>query len=213
MRPYAIVFASLLCVARASAADHLEPPTETIAGYESGVVEVLKGAFTDDVDVRAIVEPSFQNEYAVGTKESDGNFRIYFLRASEHVWGKFLDKKSTENIGTENCEIGIPVDLGRRIDLVWDGMLRQTQPNERPTYGVDGDNYYFSKDVDGKLVIGTIWSPPDDSKPGKLVGIVYTMRDLCTKKDNVLTAKLSQQVDDLLARLNLSPLNPSGAKQ
>ncbi|MGD0867272.1 MAG: hypothetical protein ABSA49_17150 [Rhizomicrobium sp.] len=213
MKPHTIVFALVLCTTQARSADHLEPAAETVAGYESGVIEVLKDAFTDDVQVRAIVEPSFEKEFAVGTKESDGVFRIYFVRASQQVWSNLLNKEPTKNIGSEICEMEIPADLGRRIDLVWDGMLRQTRPNESPTYGLDGDNYYFSKDVDGKLAIGEMWSPPDDSKPGKLVDIVYTMRDLCTKKDEALATKLNEQVDDLLARLALPPSDLSGVKR
>ena len=183
------------------ATDHLEPAVSWVAGYEPAVAEVLRSAFSNDVHVRAIVEPSFRNEFAVGTKEENGKFQIFFVRASEHVWNALLDKKPTKDIPTTYCEYEIPTDLGHQLDLVWDGMLAEIEQNDAPQDGVDGDFYYFSKDIDGSLKIGMTWSPDEKSKPGKLVGIAYSMQNLCIKRDTALLQMLERQVDDLLTVL------------
>jgi hypothetical protein len=103
-----LFFAAALCVARAPAADavfpdHLEPEGSVLAGGESKmhydylnlVASVLHEGYADDVELRAVVLPSFTPEYLVGIRgalSSDrlrGNpasHRVFYLRPKLQLW-------------------------------------------------------------------------------------------------------------------------------
>src|SRR5690348_4317335 len=79
-------------------ADRLTPAAEMVEGYETGVTGVLKDAFTPDLDSLAIIEPSFQPEFAVGLRVKDGKYRVFCLVAKEAAWPRVLEHKSLEDI-------------------------------------------------------------------------------------------------------------------
>jgi hypothetical protein len=77
----------------AAAADHLEPEASILGGedegflyYDTVVAGVLKDAYDQNVVARAIVEPSFQPEYAVGLVSDKGRYSIFTLVPALHLW-------------------------------------------------------------------------------------------------------------------------------
>src|SRR5271169_162225 len=88
-----------------------------------------------------------------------------------------------------------------------------TGPNgdklEVVTVGSDGDTYHFSLTDGFDRLAGKTWSPDEITKPGKLVDIAFTMRDLCKTKDKRLLAKLGAQVEELATVLKQAPSDVS----
>jgi len=174
--------------------DRLMPAAEMVEGYETGVTRVLKPAFTSDLDSLAIIEPSFQPEFAVGLRATDGRYRVFTVVAKEAAWPRLLEHKSLDNIGADSSEVEIPAPLGVRIAHVWDAMLRDIGPDSSPL-PVDGSDYYFSKVLDGKLRVGMAWDRREDTKVGRLEVIALAMRDLCAAKGTV--ENLDREVAEL----------------
>ncbi len=176
--PIVLVAAGVVCSSPAWG-DRLEPAAEMVEGYESGVTGVLKDAFTADLDSLAIIEPSFQPEFAVGLRVKDGKYRVFYLVAKEEAWPRVLEHKPLDNIGATRFEIEIPAALGVRIAHVWDAMLRDIGPDPSSSIPVDGSSYYFSKVLDAKLRVGRAWDRREDTRVGRLEVVALAMRDLC----------------------------------
>lgn len=90
-----LLLAGFLLGATAVAGEHLVPERSVFADrfllefhleYDTMVVSALEQAFTRDVRVRAIVQPSFEPEYAVGIKERENGYRVFCLRPEIRLW-------------------------------------------------------------------------------------------------------------------------------
>jgi hypothetical protein len=59
---------------------------------------------------------------------------------------------------------------------VWKTMLLETHYPKKGRFGLDGTTYYFSvwDNITGPLS-GTIWSPPDVSRTGRLVHLANSL--------------------------------------
>src|SRR6266513_2699996 len=134
----ALLLSAALLATSEVAQDHLVPPGG-IAEYQDVVSKLFKEAFTDDVHVRATVEPPHPSEFAVGTKVMNGRYRIFYLQANDYIWfalynekgnGPLLNKTLDHEIGIDSCEYDISNETGERLDLIWDTMLRGTRPDE-----------------------------------------------------------------------------------
>ncbi|HEY2069820.1 MAG TPA: hypothetical protein VGG48_09725 [Rhizomicrobium sp.] len=206
MKHLAIVLAlSAVPSVAAADGDRLAPGTDLVDGYVPAVVDVLREAFGDGVQVNALVLPSFGNEYAVGTKVTHGQWFVFVTTAKAHIWVALLDKKPIAAIGEDVCEAPISASLGGGIGLVWQGMLRRKTADSEPPNGVDGTSWLFAGQVDGKLSIGMTWSPPPDSQRGKLVAIAESMAALCKGRTDAQRATLDGEVGELQRALQTAP--------
>jgi hypothetical protein len=75
------------------AEDHLNPEDSIYSGivsvapgYDRALFASFEDAFREDVVVRAIVEPSFQTEFAVGLKKTGEAYRVFYQEVSEQLW-------------------------------------------------------------------------------------------------------------------------------
>src|SRR5689334_10642895 len=83
----AAAMVSVLAFGPAQAAERLAPEgSTTLADYEAQVGQVLHGAFERDVRLRAIFEPAFQPEFAVGLRGRPEAPVIFMLQPSRQVW-------------------------------------------------------------------------------------------------------------------------------
>jgi hypothetical protein len=109
MRCKLLLLAGFLLGATAVADEHLVPERSVFADrflleYDTMVVSTLEEAFTRDVRVRAIVQPSFQPEYAVGIKQRENGYRVFCLRPEIQLWAyetlKMMKAGSIRNLGS-----------------------------------------------------------------------------------------------------------------
>jgi len=196
----------LLSAVPAFAIDHLAPPIG-IAQYEDQLAKTFKDVYADDIQLRAVVEPSFGREFAVGVRLSDGLYSIVYLQAKDSVWQSIVNKESGPLVTTrgvpmvrvEKCQHQIPSALAQRLSSIWDQMIRGIEPDD--SVGLDGTSYYFSKIVDGEFKTGMAWSPEVMTKTGGLVGIVETMKQLCAAPRKSLLEQLNRESNDVLTRI------------
>jgi hypothetical protein len=192
----------------AIAGSYLEPEDSGLTGYESSVKTVLKEAYEPNVRARAIAEPSFLPEFAVGVKESAGKYSVFFLEPSAQVWqyttlemmkkGEIVRTKPDGTPGTaeaiarlegslppkptdlrvQRCILPIDPKLGADIVGAWKEVLSRVKP-QPPTGGLDGETIHFSMTADGHELEAQTWSPPQDSEAGRMSSIVYAIRSAC----------------------------------
>lgn len=72
--------ATALSTAPVLALDHLVPEQGGFESYRATERAVMKAAFDPSVRIRAVAEPSFRPEFAVGVREQAGGFKIFFLQ-------------------------------------------------------------------------------------------------------------------------------------
>lgn len=80
-------------------------------------------------------------------------------------------------------------------------MLLRTNYAEEPGYGADGSEDHFAMNRDGRPLAGWVWTPERDTKPGRLEGIAFAMKDYCLSKTPKDRDTLNGRIDDLLALL------------
>lgn len=178
-------FLVALGATRSYAGEHLAPEETIVAGYEEAVAKQLTNAFTPDVRARAIVEPSFAPEFAVGLKEKDGKFHVFYTELSNQVWPAFISSGGHSKAGAtraKECSILIDPQFGASIVAGWKLVLSRVKP-QPPDNGFDGEFYHFSMTAEGHALSGQTWCPPRASEAGMMVDIVYAIRDACEKND------------------------------
>lgn len=208
----------------------LPPGATLLAPYHEMIINVLAGAFAQDVRARLIAMPSFTPEYALGIKENDGAYKIFHLASEAQLWSyenlRLLHQLADDNVlpseadhiaeaiaeyeaelpgdyhdvKTTYCEMEIPAPLGRDLLAVWEKLLLETRYGDQPPLGRDGIDYHFSMTADGMLMGGKVWEPDPNSKTGAMVSITDTMKNLCLTGDRNLLAQLEPQVTDMLGR-------------
>ena len=208
------------------AGEYLEPEDANFADYQSAVRAVLKDAFEPNVRARAIAEPSFFPEFAVGVKEDPGRYSVFYLEPSEQVWqyttielmkkGQIVVQKPDGTSGTadeitrlekslppkptdvkvERCAMPIEPKMGVAIVDVWYEVLSRVKP-QPPTNGLDGEFTHFSMTVDGHELAGQTWSPPEHSEAGRMTAIVYAIRSACKAHDKRQLTKIYEIVAEL----------------
>ncbi len=63
-----------------------EPVDGVLAEHQARLRTVLKDAYGPDILLRAIVQPSFQLEYAVALRRQGAGFEIVTLQPARHIW-------------------------------------------------------------------------------------------------------------------------------
>jgi hypothetical protein len=222
----AVVCAAPVGAARAS--ERLAPEGSTgIGDYEAQVARVLKGAFASDVRLRAIFEPSFSPEFAVGLKGGAAKPAIFVLEPARQVWDysvlemmksgqiavtTFDGKPGTaeairriekdlppkpDMLMVSRCEIAVAPALAGSIEAAWRAMLLEVQPGERLQVGLDGEFVHFSMKVDGTPRGGVIWSPGLETRPGRLVTLAWEMRNYCKGRKPESLSAMQKALDGL----------------
>jgi hypothetical protein len=104
------------------------------------------------------------------------------------------------------CEKPLDAAVARRVSAGWSGVLRETRhPPAGSMPGLDGTAYHFSGyfQVEGFMfrdfLAGQTWSPPRDSKPGRLAELAGTLVQYCDGKAEA--TELERQADALAERL------------
>ncbi len=195
----ASILAGVLTMGVALAEDHLRPEESSFPTYQASETSVFKAAFGSDVRARAIIEPAFFLEFAVGVKETDGRYSVFMLKPSTQIWAAELSKdKQTDpkSITATACEIPIRQTVGTRIVAVWKAILSRVKP--RPAeLGLDGEFDHYSMTVDSQVLAGQARSPREDSEAGMMEGIVYAIHEACEKNDKSRLAKIEPLLDRL----------------
>ena len=140
------------------------------ADYYTNVLSVLDEAFAPGVFARAIVLPSFQEEYAIAILRTQGDYEIIHLQPELQIWqfevleiykngrvrilgdddgAQVLEEireleqllpQSLEDVAVERCERPISADLGERVHSLWGEMLFRTRYPDRRPVRIDGDH-------------------------------------------------------------------------
>jgi hypothetical protein len=210
---------------------HLEPaPIDTLSSDPVGR-DIHSQIFGPEVRLRAIVYPSFHAEFAVAVIEHTNHSAIIWLEPSDAVvsasWLDYYrmrllkvttpeDKADAEEqirqlekrhphlpaaLKADRCEISVTPALREKLISVWSGMLLKVNKPDEERLGLDGEDYHFSMPLDGKELRGKIWSPPDDTDPGRLAGITWAMRDYCRLKSEEKLAAIEKLADQILQSL------------
>ncbi|MGH1542607.1 MAG: hypothetical protein ACRBHB_19450 [Arenicella sp.] len=122
---------------------------------------------------------------------------------------KALESKypaNPQDIPRRSCKKEIDKDLAEKIIYIWHEMLLGTRYSREPMVGADGEMYHFSGVVKNGIGIyaGQIWSPPSDSKTGKLVKMSSLMSEYCLKGKPETEKNLVNRVDKLNTELRTS---------
>ncbi len=85
----------------------------------------------------------------------------------------------------------VPVDGATAAALIraWERMLAETGPDPRGP-GLDGTDYAFAMEAEGRTLEGETWSPRPKGRPGRLAALAATMRSQCEAPDPVLHARI-----------------------
>jgi len=191
---------------------------------------VLRDAFRREVVLRVIVSPSFLKDYAVGLAERSGAFFIFTLvpdiQLNRHPDAYTVDLSDPDEMemnavpgeplvsrmaailtpalresGVTRYEIEITPELAGRLVDVWKAMLlRARYAPDYDHFGADGVFYRFSYSGLPPMHAVT-WAPDSGTSPAMLADIANLMRELCEQRDPAIAARLSEEVDALLARM------------
>lgn len=106
--------------------------------------------------------------------------------------------KDPLDIPRVSCNKNIEKTLANDIIFVWREMVYETKYPREPNMGLDGETYHFSAKMWGNVnYAGKVWSPPSDSKTGKLVAISELMYEYCLKGNRKTKKSLAVRVKEL----------------
>lgn len=159
----------------ADASQFLQPEDNYFESYRATEARVFKEAFAGDVVARAMVEPSFQSEFALGLIADHGGYKLILLEAKRQIWPH--TPPHPENLPVARCQIRVPAGIGHRILEAWTLMLDRTVPTNQS--GLDGVINHFALRDGGRERAGQTWSPVESTNPGRLVAITDAMRNAC----------------------------------
>jgi hypothetical protein len=238
-----LIAASVLGFTTVQAETHLIPEDSIYSpmmnyqpGYRGLEMVVFAPAFDETVRARVIAEPSFANEFAVGVRETGGEYRIFYYVAPQHLWDYEMlglirkgeiasskDGKSTtadeirklqaslpsdpSSIKLMECELPIDPQVAQTLVRIWKVLLLQTHYDEDADLGVDGDTYHFSMRSGYEELAGKVWSPPESADIGRLIAIVNTVKKTCGKSDKKLLSQLWSQIIDIDAHMSATLTN------
>ncbi|MFQ5562982.1 MAG: hypothetical protein ACE5FO_05380 [Parvularculaceae bacterium] len=147
--------------------------------YYLNVLDALNDAYAHGVFARAIVIPSFQNEYAVAIAKSESSYRIIHIEVDTHLWlfesledlksgaVRIVDDddgsklaaeireleeylpESPEDVSVTRCVREIPSQLGKDLYVLWADMLYRTRYPDKRPVNPDDDIDDIVIGVDG----------------------------------------------------------------
>jgi hypothetical protein len=189
-----------IALGNSSAADdeHLEPEDspfdrcdqQTAAYYEAIAGHLLKGHEHQRYTLLSVVcLPSFEPEWALLLLKS--RFSDHFLAlnaATDKLWSN-----PTSTIAVERLQAPIPSDLAATVCGAWESMLRRTRHHEKTRLGLDGVNYHFATYApELTSMAGKVWSPNDETSPGKLVELSHLLYKLVKHGEDERSAMLEE---------------------
>ena len=148
------------------------------ADYYANVLSVLDDAFAPGIFARAIIFPSFQNEYAIAVAMDESSYRIIHLETDKKLWlfesleslkagevriygdktGSKLAAEieeledylpdSPNDVSVDRCERPIPEVLGEKLYVLWGEMLFRTRYPDRRPVSPERDGI-FNAGLDG----------------------------------------------------------------
>ena len=223
--------------------DHLTPEFSMIGdpetsnwwvggGYHRLVTQVLAPAYDEKVWARVVVLPSFWKENAIGIREQDGSFEIFFVQPNVKIWnfanlfalednhyktydedGNLVNKEEAvklrsklpekiEDIELEQYAIPIASELAQELFNLFSEMLYRTKYAKDHFSGRDGITYHFSL---GGGMAGQTWSPHSETKVGRLVGITKLMERAAVTNDQNYVEQIRLKTTRLLHDLEDEP--------
>ena len=182
--------------------DHLEPVDGIFNCYDfqfeyySKVRKILFEKLTDSPEIRFLVMPSFSPEKVLDI-EYDRTNEKYFL--IYHICEKVIwYNKNWEKTNVFEYRKTISKESVDKIKALFKKAILQTKYSESETMGLDGETFYFSYFEMG-LRSGSIWSPHEGSKMGRLIKIGYKLIELAKNDDDpiVMSEKFYQDIMNL----------------
>lgn len=217
----------------AVAQDRPEPVAQSLnsilSGYDTNVHTVFREAYAPDVEVRAVVRPSFQPEYAVGLRRGAHGHEVFLIRPSSQIWGytsaEMMEQghvvvvsenrvetaqetertrrslpPSVSDMPIARCSVAVDEETAAALIRAWRRMLEPPGLGPRE-FGFDGVTYRFSMEIGGRQLEGEVWdgSPSQLSQPQ----LADAMADYCTTRSRSIQTALWS--GGLLAALSLVP--------
>lgn len=191
---------------QAKSQDHLEPTADIFSEYQfmyeygSEIRDVLFERLSHKPMTRLVVLPAFSKE-EIWQIEYDQELDKYYSvsRTGTHsIWYNQY-KEKPEKIELETTKNEIDKETAELIKQLFLIAIRTVSYPDDEKIGLDGVNYYFSS-FDLGIKSGTIWSPGQDSKMGRLVHICNELRHQ-TLKTGKLDEELSLSIKQLISEL------------
>ena len=110
-------------------------------------------------------------------------------------WGARLPA-NPKDVPLTRCEKPLDAAVAKQVAAVWTGVLLETRYSPAQTLGLDGVTYHFSA---RNYLAGEAWSPPSDSKPGRLAELAETLVRYCDSKAEA--TELERLAETLAKRL------------
>ena len=181
--------------------EHLNPVRGIYNISNSGIEHCLKvrkvlfNGLSDYPEIGFQVIPSF-TPASVLQIEFDGNNKYYIIY---HIFEQMDFTKGEVN----KFKIEIDKESVDLIKSLFSTAIAQVRYPKEEFLGYDGTNYYFSIKESGLLKSGTVWSPNEKTKMGKLVAIGYKLIELAKSEKEVVKfdAKLQKEIEDLINEL------------
>ncbi len=197
-----LVFSSFSIEEINAQTDHLEPVNGLFDIYDyrfeyySKVRKVLFNELSDSPEIRFLVMASFSPESVLSIEkdQEDDKYYIIYHRCNEMIWyndnwDKIEVTKIKKEIAADNVEI--------IVKLFKKAIMTVKYPDDE-LFGTDGTNYYFTVNDFGQKT-GTIWSPNEDSRMGRLVEVGMDLIRLAkTRKNNIqINEKMIKKIKQL----------------
>ena len=173
-------------------------------GSSGSALDDLREASDDDLELQVVVLPSFHPEYVVGIRNTPEGPVVFRIEPESNLWDsaprdhidvliEFLRAQlggnnaaddvlpsSSQNAKTSRCERPIDPALAARIRAVWKAMILGAKSYSHGRFGLDGATYEFSMSLAGEtLAEAHTWSPPWDTRTGRMVVISQRMEWYC----------------------------------
>jgi hypothetical protein len=204
-----LILGMTLLTTASMAQDHLEPEKGILAeadDYQHLVRTVFSKLDEEKPVLKVVVLPSFQNELFIGLKKNENSYQVFTAKPSQRLWLTHLRKEqeqrltiseqaltelrqrtplAAQEITVQKQNAELSVQMAERIEAVWKKALLDVQHPKKSISGNDGDTYHFSMFILGRGTLsGQIWTPMDDSRMKKLVGLVEAMNQHALEKGN-----------------------------
>ena len=161
--------------------------------YFPVIKKVLFENLSETPSVQFIVTPSFSPEFVVQINQQGDKFILNYNIAKESIWYS----KKRNYVKIEKFKKEIQNDVALKLIELYKLCIYQTKYEEEEIFGLDGTNYYFTI-FDNGLKSGTIWSPEEESKMGKLVEISDILVDYATDSNIKLDDNFLKKANDLI---------------
>jgi len=173
-----------------------------LAKYDYFVGKVLLKDSHYAPHVRMLVRPSWCCEWMVEIEKPTGDTAIVrYVVANRSIWHGAKPRATS----VTTLERTVDAATAGSLRDAWMHMLERTTPRQ-PAVGFDGATYLFMAFVQGRGNIeGEVWSPPNDSPTGRLVGLGTMLRDYVSvdSRPTVTSEALRQAAETLVAERSM----------